>query len=48
MSKRKNTKTTAAKPDPATTTPAQLKTYARLREIANRKLLKRRRQKSGQ
>ena len=48
MSKRKFTKRTAATPnlDPATL--AQLKTFESLRERANRRLLKRRRRKSGQ
>ena len=48
MSKRKFTKRTAATPnlDPATL--AQLKTFERLRKRADRALLKRRRQKSGQ
>ncbi|MBA3452698.1 MAG: hypothetical protein H0T42_06385 [Deltaproteobacteria bacterium] len=46
MSKRKFTKRTTPNTDP--TTLAQVKTYERQREIASRKLLKRRRQKSGQ
>jgi hypothetical protein len=48
MSKRKSTKHTVATPDLDPATLAQLKTFERLRERANRKLLKRRRQKSGQ
>jgi hypothetical protein len=48
MSKRKFTKRTVAKPalDPASL--AQLKMFERLRARADRALLKRRRQKSGQ
>ena len=48
MSKRKFTKRTVATPDLDPTALAQAKTYERQREIANRKLLKRRRRKSGQ
>jgi hypothetical protein len=45
MSKRKFTKATVATPDLA---PAALAQLERQRELANRKLLKRRRRKSGQ
>ena len=48
MSKRKFTKHTVATPDLDPATLAQLKTFERQRDRANRKLLKRRRQKSGQ
>lgn len=48
MSKRKFTKRTVSTPDLDPAALAQLKTYERQRERANRKLLKRRRQKSGQ
>jgi hypothetical protein len=48
MSKRKFTKRKVATPDLDPATLAQLKTFQRLRERANRALLKRRRQKSGQ
>jgi len=48
MSKRKFTKRTIATPDLDPAALAQLKMFQRLRERANRALLKRRRQKSGQ
>ena len=48
MSTRKFTKHTVATPDLDPATLAQLKTFERLRRRANRALLKRRRQKSGQ
>jgi len=49
MSKRKFTKKhTVATPDLAPASLAQLKTFERLRKRADRALLKRRRQKSGQ
>ena len=48
MSKRKFTKRTVATPDLDPTALALLKTNERLRKRADRALLKRRRQKSGQ
>ncbi|MDB4955614.1 MAG: hypothetical protein JWO36_3183 [Myxococcales bacterium] len=48
MSKRSFIKRTVATPDLDPATLAQLKTLERQRERANRNLLKRRRQKSGQ
>lgn len=48
MSKRKFTKRTVATQDLDPATLAQQKLFERLRERANRALLKRRRQKSGQ
>ncbi len=48
MSKLKFTKRTVATPDLDPASLAQQKTYERQRERANRKLLKRRRMKSGQ
>lgn len=48
MSKRQFTKRTVATPDLDPATAAQQKSYDRQRERANRKLLKRRRKKSGQ
>ncbi|MGE0551501.1 MAG: hypothetical protein AB7R00_30880 [Kofleriaceae bacterium] len=48
MTKTKTTKTTVATPDLDPATLAQLDVLKRQRERANRVLLKRRRQKSGQ
>ena len=48
MSKRKFTKRTVATPNLDPATAAQQRTFERQRERANRKLLKRRRRKSGQ
>jgi len=48
MSKRKFTKRTTATSNVDPATLAQQKLFERLREGANRRLLKRRRQKSGQ
>ncbi len=48
MSKRKFTKRTAATPNLDPATAAQQQAYDRQRERASRKLLKRRRMKSGQ
>ena len=48
VSKRQFTKRTVATPDLDPATATQQKSYDRQRERANRKLLKRRRKKSGQ
>jgi hypothetical protein len=48
MSKRKPARSTAAKPDLDPAALALQKTYERLRKLASRALLRRRRRKSGQ